>query len=211
LSHLWWLIRYRSNKRKARLYTVAYCHDIWHLLVADAWRHAVEVSELFSDKLASREELIQARNEATAADPDSYADLFATRGLDPGAASYAYRAAVRTAFKRPDPNDVARLVQKAAGEQTDLSDRQRHLYLDLAGPSFFRTPPIECALLRWNNGTIVKLAKGIYDDRAFERLPILADALEEAGCDNADILYHCRGRGPHVRGCWVVDLLLGKE
>jgi hypothetical protein len=57
----------------------------------------------------------------------------------------------------------------------------------------------------------VQLACAIYDDRAFEQLPILADALEEAGCDNADILAHCRGPGPHVRGCWLVDLLLGKS
>ena len=57
----------------------------------------------------------------------------------------------------------------------------------------------------------VKLAQGIYEERAFDRLPILADALEDAGCDNADILSHCRGPGPHARGCWVVDLLLGKK
>jgi hypothetical protein len=55
------------------------------------------------------------------------------------------------------------------------------------------------------------MAQVIYDERKFEDLPFLADALEEAGCDNADILNHCRGPGPHVRGCWVVDLLLGKE
>jgi hypothetical protein len=55
------------------------------------------------------------------------------------------------------------------------------------------------------------LAQGIYDERAFERLPILADALEDAGCTDAAILVHCRGPGPHVRGCWVVDLILGKQ
>jgi hypothetical protein len=65
--------------------------------------------------------------------------------------------------------------------------------------------------LVWGDSTVVKLAQGIYDERAFGRLPVLADALEEAGCDNAEILAHCRGSGPHVRGCWVVDLLLGKE
>ena len=54
-------------------------------------------------------------------------------------------------------------------------------------------------------------AQAIYDDRALERLPVLADALEEAGCTDAAILEHCRGPGPHVRGCWVIDLLLGKE
>jgi hypothetical protein len=55
------------------------------------------------------------------------------------------------------------------------------------------------------------LAQAIYDEGAFDRLPVLADALEETGCTNADILGHCRGPGPHVRGCWVVDLLLGKK
>jgi len=64
---------------------------------------------------------------------------------------------------------------------------------------------------RWRNETVVALASGIYADRAFDRMPILADALEEAGCDDLEVLNHCRGPGPHVRGCWVVDLVLGKE
>ena len=54
------------------------------------------------------------------------------------------------------------------------------------------------------------LAEGIYADRAYDRMPVLADALEDAGCDYAEILSHCRGNGPHVRGCWVLDALLGK-
>jgi hypothetical protein len=61
------------------------------------------------------------------------------------------------------------------------------------------------------DGAAAKVARGIYEDRAFDRLPILADALEEAGCTREAILSHCRGPGPHVRGCWVVDLVLGKE
>ncbi len=55
-----------------------------------------------------------------------------------------------------------------------------------------------------------KLAGGIYDEGAFDRLPILADALLDAGCEDKQLLGHCRGPGPHVRGCWVVDLVLGK-
>ena len=63
----------------------------------------------------------------------------------------------------------------------------------------------------WLTPKVTTLAQSIYDNRAFERMPELADALQEAGCDNQDILSHCRGPGPHVKGCWVVDLLLGKE
>jgi hypothetical protein len=63
----------------------------------------------------------------------------------------------------------------------------------------------------WLTSTVVALATGIYTERAFDRMPILADALMDAGCANADVLNHCRSDGPHVRGCWVVDLLLGKS
>jgi hypothetical protein len=75
----------------------------------------------------------------------------------------------------------------------------------------FRPVAVEPSWLRWQDGTVVRIARAIYDERAFDRLPILADALEEAGCTNTDILSHCRQSGGHVRGCWVVDLLLGKE
>jgi hypothetical protein len=63
----------------------------------------------------------------------------------------------------------------------------------------------------WVTPTAVAIATGVYVERAFDRLPILADALEDAGCDNRDILAHCRGEGPHARGCWVVDLVLKKK
>ncbi|MBL8793270.1 MAG: hypothetical protein JNM56_05145 [Planctomycetia bacterium] len=63
----------------------------------------------------------------------------------------------------------------------------------------------------WRTSTVSSLAQAIYHERAFDRLPILGDALEDTGCDNADILNHCRQPGDHVRGCWCVDLLLGKR
>jgi hypothetical protein len=74
----------------------------------------------------------------------------------------------------------------------------------------FRPVTVAPAWLSWNGATVPKLAQAIYDERRFGDLPILADALEEASCDNSDVLAHCRSGGEHVRGCWVVDLLLGK-
>jgi hypothetical protein len=65
--------------------------------------------------------------------------------------------------------------------------------------------------LSWNRGTVLKMAESIYEERRFCELPILGDALQDAGCDDAEILRHCREPGEHVRGCWVVDLLLGKK
>jgi hypothetical protein len=61
----------------------------------------------------------------------------------------------------------------------------------------------------WRTSTVLTLAQGIYADRAFDLMPILADALQDAGYEDSDLLGHCRGPGPHVRGCWVVDLVLG--
>ncbi|MBY0461546.1 MAG: hypothetical protein K2V38_29875 [Gemmataceae bacterium] len=63
----------------------------------------------------------------------------------------------------------------------------------------------------WRTDTAVLIAREMYESRDFGAMPILADALQDAGCDHADILAHCRGTGPHVRGCWVVDLVLGKK
>ncbi|OAI54111.1 hypothetical protein AYO44_15430 [Planctomycetaceae bacterium SCGC AG-212-F19] len=63
----------------------------------------------------------------------------------------------------------------------------------------------------WRTATVISLAQAIYDERAFDRMPILADMLEDGGCTDTDILGHCRAGGAHVRGCWVVDLVLGKE
>ena len=63
----------------------------------------------------------------------------------------------------------------------------------------------------WLTSTVTALAAQMYDSRDFSAMPILADALQDAGCTSDDILNHCRGDGPHVRGCWVVDLVLGKE
>ena len=63
----------------------------------------------------------------------------------------------------------------------------------------------------WRTSTAVALAAQMYEARDFGAMPILADALQDAGCDSADVLVHCRGPGPHVRGCWVVDRVLGRE
>ena len=97
-------------------------------------------------------------------------------------------------------------------EATSTSElnAQAHLLRDIFGNPF-RSAAINPAWLRWNDGAAAAIAQKIYDDRDFSLMPVLADALEEAGCTNGDILDHCRQPGEHVRGCWVVDLVLGKS
>jgi hypothetical protein len=89
--------------------------------------------------------------------------------------------------------------------------REEDLLRDVCASPFGPAPLADPAWLAWSDGTVVKLARGIYEERAFDRMPVLADALADAGCTNESILAHCRGSGPHIRGCWPVDLLLGRE
>jgi hypothetical protein len=104
----------------------------------------------------------------------------------------------------------------AAGILSEQARQCRVLRCIIGNP--FRPVTINPAWLAWNDGTVVKLAEAIYQERELPsghfdgtRLGVLADALEEAGCTNTDILDHCRQQEEHVRGCWVVDALLGKE
>ena len=92
-------------------------------------------------------------------------------------------------------------------------ERAEHANLlrDIFGNPFATPRPIQAAWLRWNDGTVLRIATGIYEERAFERLPVLGDALLDAGCDDEDLIAHCRSTGPHIRGCIAVDLILGKS
>ncbi len=109
-------------------------------------------------------------------------------------------------------HEVAREVVLAIPHSVTKRDAetaaQANLLRDLFGPLPFRPVAVDTT---WRTPPVVALATSIYDDRSFDDLPVLADALEEAGCTDPAILDHLRGPEPHVRGCWVVDLLLGKE
>jgi hypothetical protein len=94
---------------------------------------------------------------------------------------------------------------------TDAAGELAHqcgILRDIFGNPFHKRRKFDA---RWRTNTALLLAKSMHESRDFSAMPILADALQDAGCDDDDVLNHCRGLGPHVRGCWVVDLLLGKE
>ena len=104
---------------------------------------------------------------------------------------------------------VSRLLRWMAGEDPALVMQAVPLVLaDLFGPEPIRVPAMTLA---WEHSMVPRLARGIYDDRAWDCLPILGDALEEAGCLDEGLLRHCREPGEHARGCWAVDSLLGKR
>ena len=101
------------------------------------------------------------------------------------------------------------LLHDRAGEALRAGrEWERQLSPELIGPNPFR--PVTFSP-EWRTSTAVAIARQMYEGRDFSAMPILADALQDAGCEHADVLDHCRGPGPHVRGCWVCDLVLGKE
>jgi hypothetical protein len=203
------------GERAARLLACACCRQIWTLLPDPRSRQAVEVAERYADGQASRVELGKARNHALkVADRRTNQVAWApywtanTKARGPlwnvfGAATGAL---ARQSVQAARGNQEA--VWKAA-ETAAYRDQVRLLHDVIGNP--FRRAIIEPNWLRWNGWIVQRLAEEVYETRAFDHLPVLGDALEEAGCSDYAILDHCRQPGAHVRGCWVLDLILAKN
>jgi hypothetical protein len=183
-------LRGKASGRKVRLFACGCCRHVWDHLNDDI-RDAVEVTERLADGLAELSELGQIGLWEVLIIAMRHS--FIVRSPWDGGRELALRTSGLGVSRRKERQFQAALL--------------RCIYGNPFGPS----PIIDSSWLSWNEGTIPGLAQAIYEDRAFDRLPILADALEEAGCTDPDILGHCRGQGEHVRGCWVVDLILGKQ
>jgi hypothetical protein len=214
----------RVSERKGRLFAVACCRRVWHLLVHEVSREAVEVGERFADGLASdgeRYDAYEATNDVWELTVGIHPDAAAEAAEAPLAAveeaPSEFRADIPAAFAvgwvnatndLPDPSAVA-----------DERMAQADLLRCIVGPLPFRSlPPLPASLLDWQDGLILRMTNAIYEERMLpsghldsERLLVLADALEEAGCTDADLLGHLRRSGPHFRGCWAIDWLAGRE
>lgn len=221
----------RAGKRKLRLLAVGFCRCHADLLPDDSSRNAIAVAEQFADGDQSKESLlaaykavessglqrgsarsaIEAVRMAAAPEPEH-----PTSGKwhPPWLAAFHCRRSARDAVVLSVASANQRAGVKAAPAMR-LARNGEHRYqgrlLRCIFGNPFRPVSVDASWLAWNDGAVRKMAHVIYDDRAFDRLPLLADALEDAGCTDAAILSHCREPGEHVRGCWVVDLLLGKE
>jgi hypothetical protein len=195
------LRRRKVTSRKFRLFGCACCRRVWNWIGDQRSRDAVEVAERFADGEANRKTLAAAR----AICP----------GRGQGRGEWAAKAAV-SLTSVPTKDAVLSVVfctlhvTRADGLASSEERQQIALLQDIIGNPF-RRPVIDSTWLSWNGGTVVKLAQSIYDERSFAELPILADALLDAGCVDQSILSHCRSEAAHVRGCWVVDALLGKN
>jgi hypothetical protein len=170
------------------------------------------MAERYADALASRD--AGERAAAAAAAVAEAAERLAARAAaagheapDPRAADARRVAEGMLALVGGHPRVAAWVLRMMLKTQTGTF--QAALLRDLLGNPF-RPAAVNPAWLDWQDGAPVRMAQAIYDGGRFGDLPVLADALEEAGCTDPDILGHCRGPGPHARGCWVVDALLAK-
>jgi hypothetical protein len=190
----------KATERQLRLFICACVRQVWNHLDHETSERAVELAEQFSDGGVSEEVLGRAAWAALCA--ADHVDLLPTTFNARHAAMYAPTSHPNIEYALSASWYVALVTPGGCSEK-----EQAEILRDLI-PHPFR--PVTCDPA-WRTSTVLALAQGIYDERAFDRMPILADALQDAGCDSADILDHCRGPGPHVRGCWVVDLILSKD
>jgi hypothetical protein len=200
-----------ASDRKLRLFVCACCHRIWQLLPDPPTRSAVETAERFSDGLASQRELHAAREAAYQAfvrytDSDE-SGRFTGRESAAAAAAGACWAGTEDRARGLDEvvdntYGLGRLLNGRRVEWRQQSDSLRDIF---GNP--FRPVTLGAG---WRTPEVVAMAQGIYDDRAFDRLPLLGDVLGRLGCGVAEVLAHCRSGDEHARGCWVVDAVLGK-
>jgi hypothetical protein len=217
----------RASDRKLRLFAVACCRRIWGLIPDGRSHAAVDVAERYADGLASLTELTVVLENAKVAYKEGQEAFYGMRrdippphSTAPLAAAMqaaypeawqvngAYRSAAYGVFSNPRSYTQAAVNSAVAPEFA----AQAAVLRDIFGPLPFRPVTIDPSVLAsWNDWLVVRLAQAIYDERRWGDLPVLGDALLDAGCDSDEVVAHCRAGGEHTRGCWVLDLLLGKE
>jgi hypothetical protein len=210
----WWQLSYlptfayllsergKVSERKLRLLMCACCRGGWQLLDEEGGRN-VEVAERFADGQAGPEEWVRARRAAAAAVDRT------SQGWDERTPEWAV-AAIFSTDLLGDLLEVAMAGVQKSGAEAQQADLLRDVF---ANP--YHAVSVNTA---WLTPTALSLATAAYDDRSLPsgeldtcRLAVLADALEEAGCTEETILTHLRSPGPHVRGCWALDLVLARE
>jgi hypothetical protein len=224
------LVRTGAGRRKLRLFGCFSCRILWEQMKDPRSRAAVEVAERLADGLAGKADQEHARARAWEAvravqsrrvvlDEDEEARLLA-RGWLPDDAETAASAAVKVLASQAGNFAWAGLGYSygEALPEYPVYQRRRRREADAVRCLFgnpFRPVTLDPA---WLTPDVVKLAQAAYEERTLPagtlepaRLLLLADALEDAGCTNSDILGHRRSERPHVRGCWAVDRVLGKE
>jgi predicted HAD superfamily Cof-like phosphohydrolase len=204
-------LRGRISDRKLILFAAACCRHIWDLMTDEPCRTAVQMAERFADRKADLKELSAARTPTIPAAGPAARAAYWTAHAKPTQTVWH----VHTAAAEAETNAATRAVtsgHEAAWNAASAAamKAQADLLREIVGNPF-RPVDVDPAWLSWGSRTVGRIAQEIYDESRFAEMPILADALEDAGCANARLLSHLRADEKHVRGCWVLDLLLERS
>jgi hypothetical protein len=209
-----------KRSRAFRLFNVACCYRVWPWLQRAESRRAVIVGEQYADGLVTDAERQEAFHAALILPPGGMQPVSVAwegRAVQPDAWLEVEAAGAASIAAGGDGMDdwyhyggSARIVARAWPDGAAERGAQAGWLRDIFGNPFRTAPAVKPAWLEWRDGVARKLAESIYDGREFNRLPLLADALEDAGCADVELLGHLRGPGVHVRGCWAVDSILLK-
>jgi len=202
------VLRAKASDRKVRLFAVGCCRLTFTDSTPDRSRHAVEIAERFADGFARKEQLLRARTLAFyAAQQFSFqrsrelGQICRTLSADEMRLYFIAEAAhPYTPFR------IGLLCHRLRWDH-ELMRIAPVMLRDVIGNPFCPVAFDSC----WRTQNVVGLALAIYVERSFDRMPMLADALERAGCTDAEVLGHCRTPEEHARGCWVIDMILGKS
>jgi hypothetical protein len=197
-----------SRERKLLLLAVACCRSVLNLLTEHQFLYAVDFIERYTDGLENVEVGNALDVSLATLFHQCYGNDFRKQTAEARVALMIHNLFGQTPEVAVDMN--MRALRYLKHQEVGLKEVNVflcHLFRDIFGNPF-RPVTINST---WFTSTVLALATGIYQEKAFDRMPILADALMDASCDNEDILNHCRQAGEHVRGCWVVDLLLSKQ
>jgi hypothetical protein len=209
VGHVYHFVAGKLSERQQRLFAAACCRRLWGRIPGGAARRAVEVAEKSADSLLSADQFETARAALAAA--CEAAETAMTRN--------ALKAAAEVVAEAVSPPRVLYYLKEVRwlAERVTYDPSQAGILRDVVGNPF-RPCAAAPEWLAWNEGVVVALAQAAYESRSHRkghldpaRLAILADALEDAGCSDEALLSHLRDPGPHFRGCWAVDLILGKQ
>jgi hypothetical protein len=198
--------------RQFRLAMCAAIRRVWATLEDPRSREAVEVVERFAEGQATRRELRRASRLAFAAYEESSEQVVPSTAANAAYCvtyeSPAYRGVDVARAVFTDVKAVCHRARRLFDAAAEEAAGCRLLRCVFGDP--FRRPAVDPAWLRWGGGVVGRLAQHVYAEQRYDELPVLADALEEAGCADAELLQHCRDPLGHARGCWVLDLLTGR-
>jgi hypothetical protein len=208
-------LRGKASERQCRVLIAAFVCRVLYAYEGTPTRRAIQALDDFADGRCSREQLGRLLAKIGRECPAFQAFGFPWTDADLRRSLHdAVRSALHWVLHIFSPTFGLGDVLQEKATNALLRAEEQHLIAivrDVVGNPFRLSTPLPAAVLAWNDATVRRLAESIYGERAFGKFPVLADGLLDAGCQDEELMRHFRSEGPHAKGCWGVDLVLGRS